>query len=232
MYDNIMYNDYENDNEEPTKEEIEEYEGQEATNSEIKDNLLKIEFNTKNFANGIILDVVQTVKKTLKAEIIDEIKKEVLNDVQTEIRRNLHDIVKEIIVDFLETDKIVLSKSVWDEKTEEISVKQYMKNCIKDIIESGKFELPVKNDYNNRMSYKTITFEEYIKENIQINSDIRQYLDKNIDDIRKTINKDIKDIFNESTKTMLSNTIVQLLMANSTYKELETSLSTLATKKE
>lgn len=76
------------------------------------------------------------------------------------------------------------------------------------------------------------SFEEYVKENLQINEDVKKYLDKNIDDIRKTINQDIKDIFNESTKTMLSNTIVQLLMANSTYKELETSLSTLATKKE
>lgn len=76
------------------------------------------------------------------------------------------------------------------------------------------------------------SFEEYVKENLQINDDVKKCLDKNIDDIRKTINQDIKDIFNESTKTMLSNTIVQLLMANSTYKELETSLSTLATKKE
>lgn len=223
-------NKYEEDYE-PTREELEEYMGSEDTTTKIDSKSIKIEFDTANFANGIILDVVKTVKDNLKNEIINTIKKEVLSNINEEIKNNVHSIVREIVLNYIEEDKVILNKSAWDSEVEEISVKQYTKNCIKDIIETGKFRVPVVNSYG-KSTYNNYTFEEYVKENLQINEDVKKYLDKNIDDIRKTINQDIKDIFNESTKTMLSNTIVQLLMANSTYKELETSLSTLATKKE
>ena len=53
-------------------------------------------------------------------------------------------------------------------------------------------------------------------------------LDKQVDEVRQQVNRDVKAAFDESTKTMLSNAVLQVLMANDTYKRIESNISSIA----
>ena len=53
-------------------------------------------------------------------------------------------------------------------------------------------------------------------------------MDKQVDEVRQQVNRDVKAAFDESTKTMLSNAVLQVLMANDTYKKIESNISCIA----
>ena len=55
-------------------------------------------------------------------------------------------------------------------------------------------------------------------------------MDKQVDEVRQQVNRDVKAAFDESTKTMLSNAVLQVLMANDTYKKIESNISCIADK--
>ena len=78
--------DYYEDDYEPTVEEMEEQDGMENTDVVIGKESLRIEFNTENFAAGIMRAVAAEVKKSLYGEIVKEIKKEVLDDIKKKVQ--------------------------------------------------------------------------------------------------------------------------------------------------
>lgn len=60
---------------------------------------------------------------------------------------------------------------------------------------------------------------------------IVQEIENFMDDVRKEINKTMKDTFNNSTKSLLSNTVLNILSANDTYKQIENNIKCIADKK-
>ena len=112
--------DYYEDDYEPTVEEMEEQDGMENTDVVIGKESLRIEFNTENFAAGIMRAVAAEVKKSLYGEIVKEIKKEVLDDIKKKVQCATGDIIKDIVLDFLNNDKICVGgSSVWDDEPKE-----------------------------------------------------------------------------------------------------------------
>lgn len=227
---------YYDDEYEPTQEEEEEHEGMENTDVKMEKENLKIEFNTENFALGIIQAVAAEVKKNLYSEIIDEIKTDVLGGIKEKIQYATNDIIKDIVKDFMDNEKIQIGRSsVWDdEPKEELTLAQYAKRCVKDCIENSRFRIVKsfeKDRYNSgryKAETKEYTFEEYLLQHLGIDDDVKVYLDKQVDEVRQQVNRDVKAAFDESTKTMLSNAVLQVLMANDTYKKIEGNISCIA----
>ena len=231
------YDDYYENEYEPAEEEMEEYSSMENTEVKMGKENLKIEFNTENFAFGIIRAVTGEVKKNLYSEIVAEIKKEVLDGINEKIQYAASDIIKGIVQEFMDNGKIqVGGTSVWDdEPKEELTLTQYAKRCVKDCIENSRFRI-VKNfekdRYNGRYRAETkeYTFDEYLLQHLGIDDEVKNYLDKQVDEVRQQVNRDVKAAFDESTKTMLSNAVLQVLMANDTYKKIESNISCIADK--
>lgn len=228
--------DYYEDDYEPTVEEMEEQDGMENTDVVIGKESLRIEFNTENFAAGIMRAVAAEVKKSLYGEIVKEIKKEVLDDIKKKVQCATGDIIKDIVLDFLNNDKICVGgSSVWDdEPKEELTLYQYAKRCTKDCIENSRFRIAENFKKDRYGKYKAETreysFEEYIQNHLGIDNEVKIYLDKQIDEVRQQVNRDVKAAFDESTKTMLSNAVLQVLMANDTYKKIENNIACIADK--
>ena len=59
---------------------------------------------------------------------------------------------------------------------------------------------------------------------------IKKDLDKFMDDIRKQVNKTMKETFDNSTKSMLSNAVLSILGANETYRQIENNIKCIADK--
>lgn len=224
--------------EEPTQEEMEEYDGMENTDVKKKSENLVIKFNTVNFANGIIAEVSNKVRKDLYNQLIDELKEDILNDMKEQIKLSTHEILKGIIDDYMENEKLSIGgNSFWDDEPKEtLSMKQFAKRCIKESIEKGKFEIfegfkesrYSKNEYEAKS--KTVSFQEYIKDNLGITNEMKKYIDSQVDDVRKQINSNIKDMFDASTKQMLSDNVIQVLMANETYQKIQNNIACIADK--
>ena len=232
----MYYDDYYDEDYEPTPEEMEEQDGMDNTEVKMERENLKIEFNTENFAAGIMQVVASEVKKNLYSEIVSEIKREVLEDIQKKIQCATGDIIKDIVQDFMVNEKICIGGSnVWDdEPKEELTLFQYAKRCAKDCIENNRFRI-VKNfekDRYNKGRYraetKEYTFEEYLLQHLGIDDEVKSYLDKQVDEVRQQVNRDVKAAFDESTKAMLSNAVLQVLMANDTYKKIEGNIACIA----
>lgn len=232
----MEYDDYYEDEYEPTQEEMEEMDGMENTEVMIGKENIKIEFNTENFAAGIMQAVAAEVKKNLYSEIVSEIKNEVLEDIKEKIQCATGDIIKEIVQDFMNNNKICIGgSSIWDdEPKEELTLLQYAKRCVKDCIENSRFRIvkSIKKDCYNRGKYSAetqeYTFEEYLYQHLGIDDEVKSYLDKQVDEVRQQVNNDVKAAFDESTKAMLSNAVLQVLMANDTYKKIESNIACIA----
>lgn len=216
MYD---YEDYE-----PSAEEMEEAEGEESTTSEFDWKNLKIEFDVQNFAIGI----ANEVKRTLKKEIIAELKKSVLDGLKDDIRQNIAAMSEQIVREVYESEKVILGG--WGEEKQEFTVKQYLLNSIRDSFKDGKFIVKKENSCG-RVEEKEISIKSYIDSEINF-SKIQKDIDREVDSIRKDINRRIEDIFDSSTKRMLSDNILNVLMANETYQKIQSNIACIADKKE
>ena len=89
---------------EPTEEEMEEAGAEEDTAVDFDFKNLQINFDVENFARGI----ANEVKKTLKTEIISEMKKDVLDGLKDDIRENVAAISEEIVREVYENETIIL----------------------------------------------------------------------------------------------------------------------------
>lgn len=220
--------------EEPTQEEYEEYEGAAATKAKMTTKKLKIEFDTENFANGIVTAVVSEVKGKLYKEIMEAIKKDVLNDIREAIKLQSHEVVKGIIEDYMRSEKIKIGgHSFWDdEPLQEYTMQEYAKKCIGDVIKNGKFKVVTSYEKDRYSSYRAktseFTIEDYIRSNLAIGNDIKEYIDKQVMEIKNNVNRDVKKVFDDSTKKMLSESVLNVLMANDTYKKIENNLACIA----
>ena len=209
---------------EPTEEEIEEMQGKQNTEVEFDFKKLKINFDVENFAKGIASEV----KRTLKNEIVEELKKTVLKDLKEDIQTNIAKMSEKIVREVYENEKVILGG--WGEERQEISVKQYLLNGIRDSFKDGKFIMKKKDRWGDEET-KKVSIEQYINSKIEFSA-IQKDIDREIDRVREDINSRIKDMFDSSTRQMLSDNVLQVLMANETYQKIQSNIACIADKKE
>lgn len=209
---------------EPSEEELDQMEGEESAEAEFDFKNLQINFDVENFAKGI----ATAVKKTLKKEIIAELKKSVLEDLKDDIQKNIATMSEEIVREVYENEKVVLGG--WGEEKQEVSVKQYLLNRIRESFKDGKF-ITKKKDRRGDVETTEVSIEEYINDKINFSA-IQKDIDKEVDSMRKDINSRIKDMFDSSTRQMLSDNVLQVLMANETYQKIQSNIACIADRKE
>lgn len=209
---------------EPTEEELDQMDGEESTETEFDFEKLQINFDVENFAKGI----ATAVKKTLKKEIIADLKKSVLEDLKDDIQKNIATMSEEIVREVYENEKVILGG--WGEEKQEVSVKQYLLNAIRDSFKDGKFITKEKGRWGD-VETTEVSIKEYIDKKINFSA-IQKDIDREVDGIRKDINRKIEDIFNSSTKQMLSDNVLKVLMANETYQKIQSNIACIADKKE
>ena len=218
---------------EPDDDEMEESGAMSNTEAVFEGEVLKIEFDTRNLALGIVGEVKQQLKDNLYAQITKEIKEELLNEMKDMIRENASEIVHGFIDEFLMNERITVGGGYYDdEKRKEYTLLEYSKKCIGDCIKNSKFRIESGKDRYGDRQYKELPFSEYIKARLGIDDETKTFIDSQIADIKNQINSEVKCIFDESTKTMLSDTVLKILMANDTYKKIEGSISCIADRKE
>lgn len=175
----------------------------------------------KNIESVVKEQVESVIKKT-----VDKMAKDTINNV---VSANFERFVDEYITT---TTIKVGGNSYWDnEETKEYTVEQYIKKELKERLESKTLKAKKKGRTSSYSDdFENVTFEEYINRHFDFDEMIKKDLDKFMDDIRKQINKTMKDTFDNSTKSMLSNAVLNILSANDTYRQIESNIKCIADK--
>lgn len=228
-----MYDEYEAELTDSEEERLSAYE---ATRVNKRKNFLNIEVDMSNFGEGIVDAVADKLRKDLYDQIIAKIRNEIVDDIRSNIVNGVGEIIKDIILDFMENDKIKIGGSYWnDTPAEEITLKQYAKRCIREAIENKTFEVvtDVKESSSSygpkfNVTTKKFGFDEYLKSKLTIGNEMQRFFDEQIAEIKKQVNKDMKNMFDKSTKEMLAKEVLQVLMANETYQKIGRQVAQIA----
>ena len=78
---------------------------------------------------------------------------------------------------------------------------------------------------------KEVSIEEYINSRIEFSA-IQKNIDIEVKRVRDSINARIKEMFDSSTRQMLSDNILQVLMANETYRKMQENIACIADRRE
>ena len=188
--------------------------------------------NLEGLVKGTIETNIETVvKEQVEAVIkktIDKLAKDTINDA---VSSNFERFVNEYIAN---TVIKVGGNSYWgdDGEAKEYTVEQYIKSELKARLESNTLKAKKKGRSSSYSDdFEKVSFEEYINRQFNFEDMITTELDKFMDDIRKNVNKTMKDTFDNSTKSMLSTAVLSILSANDTYKQIENNIKCIADKR-
>ena len=190
----------------------------------------------------IDLENLETLVQTTIEKNIETIVNEQISLTVNEVAERLGEkVIKDkvsenfqrFVDEYITNTKIKTGGSYWDNtEDQEYTVEQYIKKELKDRLDSNKLKAKKpgrSSSYSD--DFEQVSFEEYIKRQFDFDDMIKKELDKFMDDIRKQVNKTMKETFDNSTKNMLSTAVLNILNANDTYRQIENNIKCIADKK-
>ena len=190
----------------------------------------------------IDLENLETLVQTTIEKNIETIVNEQISLTVNEVAERLGEkVIKDkvsenfqrFVDEYITNTKIKTGGSYWDNtEDQEYTVEQYIKKELKDRLDSNKLKAKKpgrSSSYSD--DFEQVSFEEYIKRQFDFDDMIKKELDKFMDDIRKQVNKTMKETFDNSTKNLLSTAVLNILNANDTYRQIENNIKCIADKK-
>ena len=167
--------------------------------------------NTKNAVNQAIMDIAHA-------------------KVDSVLRGRIEEIVNESIVgyvnDYLKTTKIHIGGG-WDsDNVEEYTAEEYLKKQVKDVFESQSFTVKQKNRWDN-MEEEKVSFQEYLQKHLDIEAEVKPYMDKMAKRIRDDVNQKVKALFDDAMRSTLAENVFAIVSASDTYRSISNSLKML-----
>lgn len=177
-----------------------------------------------------LTEIVEGSLKTSINEVIhDTISEIVANSIKEQFADKIEDVVSqrltEYIDDYLDTSKITVGGG-WGEEAKEYTASEYIKQHIGEMMRENRFIVTETSGYNSGRKVET-TFEDYVKRNLDIDSTIKKSLDDFCSNTKQKITRELKNTFDESLRSMLSSTVLDMLMKTDTYQKINTSLTLL-----
>lgn len=122
---------------------------------------------------------------------------------------------------YIETATITIGGG-WNENLKTFTVKEYLQNQINECLETRTFQK------KDAYGVSNISFEDFVKKQINMNGEIEKKLQGFAKEIGKDVSENINQVFTESTKNVLSETVLQVLTATETYKNISNQVKMIA----
>ncbi len=193
---------------------------------------MKVTLELDNLENIVQTTLEKNLGNVVKEQIADIVKKTADNLIKDTINTQVSEHFQHFVNEYITTKKIKVGGSYWDNEPEqEYTVEQYIKQQLKEKLDSKKLKSKQKDSYGRYTNnYEEVSFETYISRQFDPDEMIKKELDAFMDDIRKQVNTTMKETFDNSTKSMLSNAVLSILSANDTYKQIENNIKCIADK--
>ena len=171
----------------------------------------------------------QLVEAAIEENLNNLIEQEVRNIIADKVRSSAKEIIENIVneklttyvEDYIKTATVSVGGG-WNSDPVVYTVEEYIRKQISEIMESGK--LHTKSSYGNT----TVTFEEFIKQQFDATSYVKKALESFMKQVKDDINKNVDDMFNQTTKAALSSVVMNLLANNATFMDMQDNIKRIA----
>ena len=194
---------------------------------------MKVTIDLENLETLVQTTMENNIENIVKEQIEGTVRKVADNLAKKVVEEKVSENFQRFVDEYITTTKIKVGGGYWDDTEEqEYTVEQYIKNELKNRLESKKMLTAKKKGCSgvDNDDFETVSFEEYINRQFDFDEMIKKDLDKFMDDIRKQVNKTMKETFDNSTKSMLSTAVLNILGANETYRQIENNIKCIADK--
>lgn len=193
---------------------------------------MKVTIDLENLESLVQNTMETNIENIVKEQIEGTVRKVADNLAKKTVEEKVSENFQRFVDEYIANTKIKVGGDYWDDTEEkEYTVEQYIKKELKERLDSKKLRAKKKgrtSSYND--DFENVSFEEYINRQFDFDEMIKKDLDKFMDDIRKQVNKTMKETFDNSTKSMLSNAVLSILGANETYRQIENNINCIADK--
>ena len=184
---------------------------------------MKALIDLENLEDVVEQTLENNIKTVIKEQVDSSVRKYIDDLARKVIAEKVSDNFQRFVDEYISTTKIKVGGNYWSDE------EQYIKKELKDRLESKSLRAKKKGRSSSYSDdYEQVTFEDYIQRQFDFDEMIKKHIDKFMDDIRKQVNKTMKETFNQSTKNMLSNAVLNILGANETYKQIENNIKCIA----
>lgn len=197
-----------------------------------EDNSMKVTIDLENLESLVQNTMDTNIENIVKEQIERTVREVADNLAKKTIKEKVSENFQRFVDEYITNTKIKVGGDYWgDTEEKEYTVEQYIKKELKDRLESKRLQAKKRDRTSSYDSdYESVTFEEYIFRRFDPEEMIKKDLDKFMDDIRKQVNETMKKTFDNSTKSMLSNAVLNILGANETYRQIENNIKCIADK--
>ena len=184
---------------------------------------MKITLELDNLT-GLVEQTLNNNLKNVVRQEVDALIKESIQQSKDEIKALISEKMLKYVDDYITTATISVGGG-WTEEPKTYTIEEYIKSEIADRIENGKFLL--KNNYSTD-TYKS--FSDYIEEKFDVDTKIKNKLENFIKGVQKDIDSNISEMFNQTTQKALSSSIINLLMQNDTFLNMQESVKRISSR--
>lgn len=134
--------------------------------------------------------------------------------------------IEEYIQAYLSKTKIQVGNSWSGDGVKEYTVEEYVKKQISDILSGQKFTRKVKDRWGD-WKEETVDFKAYIDSKIDIENEIKPYMEKIARQVRDDVNHRIKSMLDEAMRKNLADNVFTIVSSSETYRKVSESIKLL-----
>jgi hypothetical protein len=176
----------------------------------------------------------EKIKEALSININNVVKEQIAETVSEHINGNYKNVIESTVneamtanvIEYINSATIIVGGGFYSsEEPKEYTVGEYIKKQLGDMLQEKSLKVKSSSGYEN---YEMITFEDFIKREVNIDKVSSTALNSFFKDVRVQLNDRMTELFNDATKNMLSDTVFNVLMQNDTYKALQSGMKCIA----
>lgn len=177
----------------------------------------------------------EIVEKSINEGLQDRIDEKIKEEITTYLDENIKDIIKKriddilikFINDYIENTIIKIGNEFSGEEVKEYTIKQYINLELNKRIQEPKILIETRDRWGDKQT-KKVNFKEYVLNSISEDFEIEKKLKEITRDIKSDVNTKIKEMFDVSVKSSLSDAIFNVLATNETYNKITNQIKMLS----
>lgn len=187
---------------------------------------MRVTIDLENLESIVQTTLEKNSEEAIHRALESVVQKEVDKALKSDIDKAVSEIVEDYIRDYLKTAKVQVGNSWSGDGVKEYTVEDYLKSQVAEIFDKQAFTVKSKDSWGGSRS-ETVSFQEYVKNQIDIESYIKKDLDRLAKDIKTDVNIKIKSAFDDSMRRTLADNVFSIVSASETYQKVQSSLSLL-----
>lgn len=189
---------------------------------------MKVTIDLENLGNIVEGALEESMKETVLEAVKTVVREKVDACLKEETENSVNDAIRSYVEDYIKDTKVQVGNSWDDEGVKEYTVEEYLKQKVKYAFEKQVFTREAKDRWGDRTTRREeISFKDYVDSQMNVDAEIKKYMDKLAKEIKNDVNIKVKSVFDESMKTTLAENVFNILASSDTYRTITRNIQLL-----